>query len=527
MGLAESGRYGEATRTLELLVRDPAADAHESVRIADVQALVRGRAGERRDALLREAVARIDADRPEEAVERLSDIVAWDVPDLTRESYESLWKAAHVRLEAVRKQSAEEARAGMDALRARYAAVRPPDQPDFRWTDAQDLVERARWADALPVLNELARTAKYRDAALRRRIQVHFALENYTGVCLDAHELAGSGEIDPGILSAVDMAAMRAPIDEVVVQLYEKALSLRPRQPYVWRSLVQLYGWRHDIDAMARVIDRAAASGVNLAPDATHHWRAAINRWKPGMRPDSPVYVDYAYAYEILTDTSPARAKEIVNKIAETAREYARAFPFFRNPNIRFRIVFFSRERDFQDYSRASRPPGGHDPLAYYSPSLKELVAYDRAIDLPTILRHETLHQILDCFAPQSPPWFHEGLASFFERSTPERAAFSPRHHAATQHELDTLPALTELLTMPYDVFQKNPRMGLLYCQSWSFIYFLHQQRRASLLDEYFRALMLGSPADSAYRHVFGRLDMQEMERAWRAAVRQNAYDPR
>ena len=518
--LLSGGRYAEALRRLDTIYPSTREGDAE---LANLRAEANRRVDGHVDACVAAAEALVAEGEPQRAVDRLADVAALGIRDRLQGAYDRLRQAVYRRRAESRRQSEAETRREIEVLRARYAGSPRALAPRVRMIEAVDMMERRRWRDALAALNEIVGDPALREDALRRRAVTHFALEQYAGLLLDAEEM-GAGRLDPHVMSLLAMAALRAPIDEAVVSLYERSLRDRPSQPLVWQNLIQMRAWRHDIEQLTEAIDTASRHGFR-AHGGDAHWRTAIAQWKPGMRPDSPIYVDFSDEYEILTDTSPRRAREVVNLIASIAREHARAIPTHRNPNIRFRIVFFARKRDFDDYQRAFRPSAGHEAIAYYSPNLKELVAYEGPPDTPQILRHETFHQILDCVAPHSPPWFHEGMAAFHELSSHERPVFNVKWHMAAQQELDRLPPLRELLTMPFDRFQSDPRMPYFYGQAWSFIYFLHRRRRADLLVRYRELMSLGLRPEAAYGEVFAPL-LAEMEPLWREAVRRNKYDP-
>ncbi len=144
------------------------------------------------------------------------------------------------------------------------------------------------------------------------------------------------------------------------------------------------------------------------------------------------------------------------------------------------------------------------------------------------IVFHEYAHFLARNTAGQLPVWANEGLAGVFEtfeeRSGGKAAVIGiphPEHLILLQNS--TLIPLRDLLivsnTSP--VYNEGDRRGLLYAESWALMHYLMlgNQTRAPQLQDYFRLVKGGEPADEAFLAAFGS-DIEALERELREYVR-------
>lgn len=494
--LEREGRLGEAIQKLDEFSPRLSSEEDAVPRVKFRLARLEKKAAELLDARPREAGVLAAEGKLREAVDRLADVAALGAstrlaPRVT-EAYRQLRRAADDHLAARRKESLIRVEQELTDLRSRVGPTAP--------------------ARALAEANE------------------RFAAGEFTAVLLAAERLLESGAAVEGLTRLLNLCATRAPLDEAVLRLYERALEKHPSSAALWASLGILHTWRQDATGAADVARRAAAKDVRFGPGLLEVMRLYGKLSRGGFPPGKPLYVDFVGPYEIVTDAGPAAARKLAGELEEIAREYAEIFPHSRNPNLRMRVMLFESQGDYSEYHRDlfGRTANESGVLAFYWPAIKQLVVAQgdaEGVKHHQVVRHEAFHQWIDFFAPNSPGWLNEGLAAFFEKSLRNRAAFSPDYHARAVHGMPLFPPLKEFLTLSRGDWHESPAQALYYGQAWSYIYWLHRQGKASLLDEYLRGLVLGRPQAAAFAASFGKVDLDEHQRLWKAAVLGNAYD--
>lgn len=520
-------RDGKFKQALEKLNWFPArgCDEASAARLAAARADVQRRISDLIGTRAKEAEELAGKGKLRAAADRLQELADIEMPALVGAAYDRLRKAADVWLAAKRAESHAAVVRELDQIRARARAERAPADPEAAMKEAQRLVDAEKWSEAVEVLTALAAVPSWRDRALQLRAVAHYGAERFVDVLLDAQTLLESGAAGKETISLLNRAITRAPIDETVRCLYERLLDKDPAQPVLWTSLVMLHTWRHDTESAADAIKRARAKKVGFTMSDAALMDEFLSLRERGFPPGKPVVVDYAGPYEILTDAGPRRARELATLLDGIATEYGTGLPYARNANLRFRVMFFSNDFDFQAYTRSlmGRTARERGAVAFYTPSIKQLVVCDEPKEFKETVRHEAFHQWLDYSAHDAPRWFNEGSASYYEKAMMTRVELNEYYAAGAQLTLEKLPALKELILMPVDKWVTDEREPFFYCEAWSFIYWLRKTGRGALLDEYLRRLVLGDSQEAAYERVFSkRLD--DLERPWKAAVATGQY---
>lgn len=524
--LVDKGRFKEAIEKFDWFPTLGLSKT-DSERFTAARSDITRKAEERIESRTKESESLAAQGRLQEAAHSLQDTADWPRPAVVGEAYLRLRRAAGNWLKAQRAESKIRIERELADLSTRLAAARPPSAPEEAWKRALERMERGLWPEAIDALSSLAGVPEWRERALVARAQAHHGAEQPVGVLLDARLLLESGKSVDAAVDWLNIAITRAPIDETVLDLYERAIERDPLQPRVWVALCALWTWRHDMERASETYDRTVSMRVPIPGPDVDRMIQYVQLRKRGFPHGNPVIVDYAGPYEILTDAPPKRVRELALQLESIAREYGAGFKYSVNPDFRFRVMFFTKDADFQRYYQGifGRPAQERGIIAYYAPSIKQLVVVDSPGEFLETVRHEAFHQFLDYFAHNVPRWFNEGSAAYFEKATFGRPEFNARYQEGVREGLrrQWLPPLRELLLMPVEKWVGDPREGLFYCESWSFIFWLHKRGQGALWSEYLRLLVLGTPGQAAFDRVFsGKLD--GLEREWKQAAQSGRY---
>lgn len=398
---------------------------------------------------------------------------------------------------------------------------------------ARELFDAGRFSEAIGELSRLVLVPSERAAALRMRSRAYYMTENFVAAMLDLEALFEMRVLDRELLALLNQIYQRANFLDRTVKLYVQARERFPDDAELVANLARLYMQTHDYAAAQKVLESAppSAKGHPGVAGVAHLLRVASRDAFEG----EPVYRMSWGRYDVETNESQEAANDVARFMDQVYQEYVKVFPYRKNESLRFHVKVFRNEQQFGKYfravtGRAHAGPGGK-VLGFYLDVTKELVVFRcteaGGMDTKTTLRHEGFHQFLDYFVSGAPSWFNEGFASYFETSTADEPKMNPLRHQAAKQAIQQkkLPGLKELMTMDPARFQADPRVGLLYGQAWSFVFYLVQSGRRSLLDDYFEELMAGRTPKEAFDSSFGRTDMAALEEAWRTAVLSERYE--
>lgn len=219
--------------------------------------------------------------------------------------------------------------------------------------------------------------------------------------------------------------------------------------------------------------------------------------------------------------------QEFADMIAACAEQVRTLYGkyFFEIPRVGRKYEIFVY-RDRREYHRHGGPrtAGGH-----YQPYTRNLYLfkYESHSDTMLVLYHEGFHQYLHEYFESIPQWFNEGLGDFFGGAMINRAGTRAKMgpnpwridtvRRAIQQNL--LPSAQELMHMTRE--QMYSELGAFYyAQAWAIVYYCMEGGQSSYkraIQNYFKALRKGCSQAEAYRESFGKLDMEQFERNWRA----------
>ncbi len=233
--------------------------------------------------------------------------------------------------------------------------------------------------------------------------------------------------------------------------------------------------------------------------------------------------------YQVLAQHGPASAADANRFMNLMLTQYSK---FFQNwfPKAPARVVIFAGAADFQAYAGHSIGLA-HANLAGFCHQRRdpdggmffELVAYEGP-GLYRVLAHEGFHQFIHYeLGNQTPIWFNEGLAQYFETATTRNQRLQvgqvpPDRLAAAQSILRTGrgPSVAELIRMDRATFYRQA--GVTYPLSWALAHYLMErdQRRYQNgpVQKYVRDLQRGRDPVDSFWNRFGR-DADDFERSF------------
>jgi len=236
--------------------------------------------------------------------------------------------------------------------------------------------------------------------------------------------------------------------------------------------------------------------------------------------------------YFVLTNLGKKWEQKIAAYMDGIFQEYQKRLVFKEKITQKFVIKVYGTQ---SQYMAHGGPPRS---AAYYSPSRQELVGFKQQTDerLFQSLYHEGMHQFLMFYVPNPPMWFNEGLAKYFETAKPMRgvrSAKAPRYNVSRKdplmvrnvrylHQGGEFHALSHLIKMERGEFY-GVKIGTNYAQAWAFTHFLLESGNPKLKQwwiDYFYALRDGASQKEANEQVFGKANMQVLERLFEKYVR-------
>ncbi len=227
--------------------------------------------------------------------------------------------------------------------------------------------------------------------------------------------------------------------------------------------------------------------------------------------------------FVVMTDDSQDTADLLLKHAEVVYTLYTKVIPEPETENIKFPILVFKEQKDYQAYGGPPNTGG------YYNPMVRNLVFYKQAklSDTLLVLYHEAFHQYLHYYLEDAPQWFNEGHGDYFgpseyvEKSQKMYIRLNPWRLGGIQGAIraNRYQPLDKLLLMTQDELYDPQTVGLNYAQSWSFVYFLWQYKNgtyAPILKAYFKKLREGAGLKKAYTSTFGRSPMKQIEQEWK-----------
>ncbi len=186
----------------------------------------------------------------------------------------------------------------------------------------------------------------------------------------------------------------------------------------------------------------------------------------------------------------------------------------------KFRVFIFSGKDSYTAYAKDALGSSLPGSVGLYSKLLKQLLIMNvsQREEMYRTIRHEGFHQYMDRIASDSPIWFDEGLASYFETAGDGGSwkAGLVREDFLDLLKEQRLPTIESILTRSRDSFYR--RKVRSYAESWALIHFLYHGGGGGkrLLSRLFDGLGTG-PADKLFDEVFSSVDREDMESRFRA----------
>jgi hypothetical protein len=233
--------------------------------------------------------------------------------------------------------------------------------------------------------------------------------------------------------------------------------------------------------------------------------------------------------YHVLTNLGPAWEQKIANYMDGIFQEYQKRLVFKEKLTQKFVVKVYATQAQYVDHL----PRGAlAKSAALYNPAGRELIGFKQRTDdiLFQSLYHEGMHQFLGFYVPNPPMWFNEGLAEYFETAKPMRgirSAKAPRYNVSRKNPNmvrylkyakrdGQLHALSQLIRMERRDFYNPASIQVNYAQAWGFTHFLLESGSPQLKKwwiDYFYALRDGATQEEANDKVFGKVNMQMLER--------------
>ena len=136
---------------------------------------------------------------------------------------------------------------------------------------------------------------------------------------------------------------------------------------------------------------------------------------------------------------------------------------------------------------------------------------------------HEGFHQYLDQIAPETPRWFNEGMAEYFELYETVNGKFTEGqvNHSHVEMLLEKSIPLRQFLWMPTSAFYRGD-VSLNYAQGWAFVPFLRNSGRAEkqLFDDLFQGFAESPSSAVVLQDVLRDVDLQSPESKFHAHIR-------
>ncbi len=185
----------------------------------------------------------------------------------------------------------------------------------------------------------------------------------------------------------------------------------------------------------------------------------------------------------------------------------------------RFRVFIFSGEASYHRYADDAFGGRRESTAGVYSGLVKQLLIWnlpDRADRLRTTL-HEGFHQYLDAVTDDTPVWFNEGLAEYYELAETVDGKFKDgqvnQDHLRTLDDAGIAP-LAEFLRIAQADFYVEENVSRNYSQAWAFVHFLRNSTRENRdsFEGLFRRLTEGVSARVAVHDTFSEQELDALE---------------
>ena len=242
-----------------------------------------------------------------------------------------------------------------------------------------------------------------------------------------------------------------------------------------------------------------------------------------------------------------ARKKHVgLQRLADTMDKayaaYDKLFAIDRACELVPTVYLFADGAEFAEFCGKLEIGEPESALGFYLPHYRVLLFYEQnptqpgqlSLETQETLMHETCHQWVHLYVRDAPTWFDEGLAEYFGHCRFEgsrlRYGLVPPLVGATRlaNIRDALSGdglsppwtVKRLLLADYDAFHTTHE-AVNYAQAWSFVHYLASSKQgAKRLRAYFGGLREDASAEGLFRRVFGDVNPDDLDEAWKDYVR-------
>ncbi|MGB0951655.1 MAG: DUF1570 domain-containing protein [Planctomycetota bacterium] len=334
--------------------------------------------------------------------------------------------------------------------------------------------------------------------------------------------LAVDPDHQPTILMQAMLLARLRNLDEARTML-EDARKRWPQSGAVVESLVDVEILDQKLEVAQRLVKEARADGLlgkeGEALQARLDKAVSGPHWPKTHRHESRYY-------DVQSDISKDICKEAARMLESAYNSYsihlAKVKGLEKN---KFRVFLFSGEASYHRYASDSFGSSRENTAGLFSPFLKQLLIWNvpsRESMMRTIV-HEGFHQYLDQIAPETPRWFNEGMAEYFELYETVNGKFTegqvnPNH---VEMLLQKSIPLRHFLNMPAGAFYRGD-VSLHYAQGWGFVHFLRNSGREEkqLFDALFQGFADSPSSGKVLEEVLADVDMTDLERRFRDHIK-------
>lgn len=313
----------------------------------------------------------------------------------------------------------------------------------------------------------------------------------------------------------VDLCAGASALEEAKIEAETLALS-DPEDSFAHSRLVLIALLGQDLkQAASAVLTGAQAGAYDGRLDQINRTLVRASHG-PSWR---ETYVYASEHYLVRSDIDRATCEQAAERLEKGLARFQVAFQEVELRSERFPVFLFSGEEGYQDYVQDVIGTRVENTAGLYHPLIKQLLIWNLPgrEEMYQTVRHEGFHQYLDAIAGDTPTWFNEGLAEYWEQAdfTRMRSRQAP---VRDDHLKTLLGRRTKLTPLSEFVYQRSgafrAESQLHYAQAWALVHFLQHSSRKN--KELFGALLghlvTGSSRAEALQATFGEVDLAALQ---------------
>lgn len=326
----------------------------------------------------------------------------------------------------------------------------------------------------------------------------------------------------PTILMQAMLLARLRNLDEARAML-EDARKRWPSSGQVVEILVDVEILDQKLEVAQQLVKEARADGLlgREGEDLQAQLDKAVSgpHWPKTHRHESRYY-------DVQSDMNKDICKEAARMLESAYNSYSIHLKKVKGlEKNKFRVFLFSGEASYHRYASDSFGSSRENTAGLFSPFLKQLLIWNvpsRESMMRTIV-HEGFHQYLDQIAPETPRWFNEGMAEYFELYETVNGKFTEGQVNSNHVEMllqKSIP-LKSFLNMPTGAFYRGD-VSLHYAQGWAFVHFLRNSGREEkkLFDALFQGFADSPSSGKVLEEVLADVDLNDLEKKFREHIK-------